>query len=381
VTRRPADHGAPGRPWPTIEQEQLLRLALQPSAAALDSLRGIHVARLDTGSRRLLPLLYPVLRDLDARGPLRDEAHAAYRSAASWNAALLQHAHRLIQDLTATGVPTLVLKGVALVLACYRDPSRRSMADLDLLIPITRLFPTLTVFHRGGWSPAYVLTPSFIRTRHAAPFISAEGTSCDLHWRVFPEPTPPGVEESLWAASIPVDLLGTATRVLSCADQLLHVCLHGARWAPVPALWWISDAVAVIGTGQVDWDRVVSQAVKGRFVLRVREALAYLRERLDAGVPAEVVSRLRALPTSSLERLEWRLIAREHRLLGELPTYWCHHRRSDEGAGLRGVLRFPRYLGDAWGLRSLADVPRAGIRRATARVTAALRRVGSSRAT
>ena len=369
------------RVWPTMEQERLLELALRPSAAALDSLRRLDVARLDAGSRRLLPLLYPALRDLDARGPLIDEAQAEYCRTTSWNAVLLQRAHGLIQELTTTGVPTLVLKGVALVLTCYRDPGLRSMADLDLWIPITRLFPALTAFHRGGWHLAYALTPSFVRTRHAAPFISADGIPCDLHWRVFAEPTPPGVEEALWQASIRVDFRGTPTRVLSHADQLLHVCLHGARWASMPAVWWVSDAIAVIRTGHVDWDRVVSLAVRGRFVLRVRETLAYLRDRVNADVPADVLTRLRALPASGLERLEWRLIAREHRILGELPTYWCHHRRSEGGAGVRGVLGFPRYLGDAWGVKSPAQVPRAAILRAAARVGAALRRLGPSRAT
>src|SRR5262249_33340216 len=159
-------------------------------------------------------------------------------------------AHDLVHDLTSAGVDSLVLKGAALVLGWYRDPGLRPMADLDLLIPITRLFPTLTALHRGGWTPAYVLTPSFVRTRHAAPFLGSQGIACDLHWRVFPEPTPPAVDEALWAASIRVDLLGTTTRTLSNADQLLHVCLHGARWAPVFASWWVSDAVTVIRTGQ-----------------------------------------------------------------------------------------------------------------------------------
>src|SRR5262245_34003444 len=203
------------RAWPTTEQEHLLRLALRPSAVALDALRGIDVARLDAGARRLLPLLYPALRDLAARGPLIDEAHREYQSTASRNAIVLERARCLIEDLTAAGVPTLVLKGFALILTCYRDPGLRSMADLDLLIPATRLFAALTTFHRGGWNPLYALTPSFVRTRHAAPFVTADGIPCDLHWRVFPEPTPPNMEEDLWAASSPVAVIGTETRALS----------------------------------------------------------------------------------------------------------------------------------------------------------------------
>jgi len=364
--------------WPTTEQERLLRLALASPAdarAAASSLSGIDVGRLDSTSRRLLPLLYPTLRDLDVRGPLLDEAELEYRSTASRNVALFDRGRALIRDLTTAGVATLALKGAALVSQYYRDPGLRPMADMDLLIPLKALFPALGAFQRAGWTPRYALTSSLIRTRHAAPFTTAGGLfACDLHWRVFPEPAPRGAEDALWAASTEVDFYGVNTRVLSPTDQLFHVCLHGARWAPVPAVWWISDAVAIMRAGGVDWNRIVAQAVTYRVVLRLREALGYLRTRLDAAVPGDVLGILQARPVSALERLEWRVLAREHRVLGELPIYWCYHRRSDEGAGWRGLLAFPPYLQDAWGLKSATDLPRAAANRAVARAAAALRR-------
>jgi hypothetical protein len=101
---------------------------------------------------------------------------------------------------------------------------------------------------------------------------------------------------------------------------------------------------------------------------------------LDGAVPGEVLATLRARPASTLERLEWRVLAREHRALGELPIYWCYHRRSDEGTGWRGLLAFPPYLQDAWGLKSSTDLPRAAARRALARTAAALRRLSRWRA-
>ena len=360
--------------WPTAEQERLLRLATSPPSDLRGALDDLDVPPLDPTSRRLLPLLYPTLRGLDARGPLLDAADAEYRWTASRNAALFERGGALVRELRSAGVATLALKGAALVARYYRDAGLRPMADLDLLVPLKALFPTLLAFQHAGWTPRYTLTPSLIRTRHAAPYTTADGFVCDLHWKIFPEPTPPAVEDEMWAASVDADLHGTEIRVLSPTDQLLHVCLHGARWAREPAVWWVGDAIAIIRAGGVDWSRIVSHAVRARFVLRLREPLGYLRDRLGAAVPGDVLATLRACPVTGVERLEWRLIAREHRLLGELPTYWCHHRRSDEGTGLSGVLGFPAYLKDALRLKSGADLPRAAAGRAIARAAAALTR-------
>lgn len=365
--------------WPTAEQERLLRLALLSPADARAAAT-IDVRRLDPTTRRLLPLLYPTLRDLDVRGPIFDEAEAEYRRTATRNAALFARGGALIRSLTAANVATVALKGAALVSRYYRDPGLRPMADLDLLIRLEGLFPALVAFQRAGFTPRYALTASLIRTRHAAPFTSADGFACDLHWRVFPEPTPRAVEDALWSASSEVDFHGAITRVLSPSDQLFHVCLHGARWAREPAVWWVGDAVAIIRAGGVDWSRLVSQAVSCRFVLRLHEALGYLRTRLDAPIPGEVLDALRARPVSALERLEWRVLAREHRVLGELPLYWCYHRRSGEGTGWSGLLAFPPYLQDAWGLKSATDLPRAAATRAVARAGAALRRLITGKA-
>ena len=357
---------------PTAEQERLLRLATSLPMDPRAALDDLDVRSLDPTSRRLLPSLCPILRGLGARGPVRDEAEAEYRRTASRNAALFERGGALIRELRRAGVTPLALKGAALVARSYRDAGLRPMADLDLAVPLRALFPALLAFQRAGWTPRYTLTPALIRTRHAAPYTTADGWACDLHWKIFPEPIPASVEDEMWAAAVDADLHGTEIRALSPADQLLHVCLHGARWAREPAVWWVGDAVAIVRAGGVDWGRMVSHAVRARFVLRLREALGYLRDRLGTAVPDAVLATLRARPVSGIERLEWRLVAREHRVLGELPTYWCHHRRSEEGAGLSGALGFPAYLRDALRLESAAHLPRAAAGRAIVRIAAAL---------
>ena len=348
--------------WPTADEERLLRAALSYPAEALDAcraLRDVDVRRLTDGTRSLLPLLYPNLRALGLRGPLLETAERQYQHTASWNATLFDHGRALIRQLDAAGVETMVLKGAALVTRYYHDAGIRPMVDMDLLIPPARFFSALMGFQRAGWTPYRMLMRSRLGATHAAPFTTADGFTCDLHWRVFPEPTPPGGDDALWAASIPLDFSGVKTRALSPEDQLLHVCVHGVQSAPGRALWWISDAVAVIRGGDVSWDRLVSQAVAFRFVLRLREALQYVRNRFGAAVPGTVLERLRALPVGPLERFEWRVIAHQDGLLGALPRHWCLYSRLGAAGGSKSLRGFVPYLQDVWGVRSTADLPRA----------------------
>jgi hypothetical protein len=364
--------------WPTPAEERVLRAAFSPSTetGAADAIRAIDVRALDERERCLLPLLCPRLRELRIEGPLREAAEAEYLRTASRNTALFEHGGQLVQELETAGIPTMILKGAALVERYYRDPGLRPMLDLDVLVPRERLVAALARLHRAGWMPMGVLTPAVLRTRHALTCITRDGFLCDLHWRPFLEPVPPGVHDALWTTSVEMSLHGARTRAFSPADQLLHVCVHGAQWHATPVLWWVGDAINIVRTGQVDWRRFVSQTVAFRLVVRTREALQYLRDRLGADVPADVVETLRGQSVSASERFERRLVARQHRILGDLPRHWYVHQRSEAGRGWRGWLSFPSYLSDVWALRSTRDLPRAATTRALRRLVRSARGEG-----
>jgi hypothetical protein len=100
----------------------------------------------------------------------------------------------------------------------------------------------------------------------------------------------------------------------------------------------------------------------------MRLMLAYLRQALDVAIPPAVFAELARQPVSMLERVEHRVRNREHRLLGELPTYVFNCWRGEP----RPLLAFPGYLRDAWGLDSSAAVPGHALRLAARRAKAAL---------
>jgi hypothetical protein len=247
------------------------------------------------------------------------------------------------------------------------------MDDLDLAVPAPRATQAAEVLRRAGWAARYTITPSFLRIKHAGVFEGGGGRACDLHWHVFEECCRPGDDDDLWQAAKEIDFSGRRTRVLSPADQLLHVCAHGAKWADLPGIRWIADAMLVLAAGSIDWPRVVDQARRRRYVIRMRGTLGFLRARMSAPVPNSVLDALAATPVSRLERFETRILRREHRLLGQFPLYWCHHRRAHDGGALSAALMFPEYLQHAWGFSTLRAIPAGALARAARRIARALR--------
>ena len=335
----------------------LLRESLDPDA-------------LDPASRRLLPLLWRNLSRLGIRDPVLASCRGVHRYHWSRNQILFRRGAAVLNALAAAGIETLLLKGAALVTEYYGDPGLRPMEDFDVAVPAAAAAQAVDVLERNGWVTPYPITTSFRRIKHAAPFTDANGVSCDLHWNVLEECAEASAD--LWRAAREIEFQGQRTRALSPADQLLHVSIHGGRWAPESNIRWVADSMVILRAGGVDWRRLADQAARHAFVLRMRDALGFLWTSMDGPIPAAVTRGLAERPVAGFERLERWILGRDPRLLGELLRYWCHHLRAQDGSLLPAVLTFPKYLQHAWGLYSLRDVPGgalARVRRRMDRVT------------
>jgi hypothetical protein len=357
--------------WPTAQQELCLKAALLPGDAGRAAWRRARASsaldQLDRASQSLLPLVYRNLARLDVRGEEIAALQERYVLAWSENQRMFHCVLPLLQAFEQAGVDAVVLKGLALVARFYRDPGLRPMADVDVLVPPSDVGRASELAVSLDWRPRYRLTPAFLRVKHAGPFDHSMGVACDVHWRVFEEAGGSGADEDLRAAAEPVVFQGTRLRVLSPADQLLHVCGHAARWEPVPSIRWVADAMLILRDGPIDWPRFLVQTAQRRFVLRMRRMLGYLRQALGAAIPPSVEAELARRPVSLLERFEHRVRSREHPLLGELPTYVFNCLRGEP----HPLLALPGYLRDAWELDSLAGVPRHALGLAVRRMRAA----------
>jgi hypothetical protein len=356
-----------GRLWPNEEQQLWLQAALAPPPAAVEAWHRIHPVlerdSRDPGSERLLPLVWANIRPDGPAGARLVERHERARQQ---NERLLGQLREVLRPLHDRAIPTVLLKGMALVASAYRDPATRPMSDIDVLVPLGQVAEATRRIQDAGWRPAAPVTSTMTRLVHSMPFSHAEHPPLDLHWHVFEECCRPADDDDFWAQSVPATIGGVPVRIPAPEDQLLHVCVHGEKWVRIPGVRWIADAVMLIRHTAVRWDRLVAQAVARRFVLRMRAQLTYLRNTWDAPVPPAALSMLEAAPVSWLERFEHRLGVRDRRRPWAL-VYWCNHVRSAPGGPAAAALTFPVYLQATWRLTSVAQVPGAALGRVLGR--------------
>jgi hypothetical protein len=375
--------------WPTRQQEWLLRASLLEGDSAVEAWEVWHskadVDRLDAGSVRLLPLLYSNLKRHGLDPPVMEKLKGTYRLTWYKNQMLFRSMAGLLKRFHDSGIQTLVLKGVPIVLLHYRDLGLRPMQDVDLLVSTREAMEAVELLSRLGWrlkpgGPLKAVSEGLLSVLHGEAFVDDSENHLDLHWHVLAECCYEGADEEWWDGSRAIEVQGIQTRALNATDTLFQICVHGTCWNPVPPLRWVADAMVVLRTSgaDIDWERLVAQAGRRRLVEQLRNTLGYLRGLLDAPVPRSVVERLQAMPVSGVERWEYRVRGRPPGLSGSLLHNWFLYLRSSQLARpsvVRPRLRgFPSYLKAVWGVGSLWQVPVEFLRKGLGRICKSLGR-------
>jgi hypothetical protein len=344
-------NGLVGAFWPTDRQKLLLRAALlegKSGAAAWRELRpGFRLDDLDTPSTALLPLLR---RQLEHRGiddPLLPRLRGVYRRTWYVNQLRLDRARGALGALHEAGVEPLLVGGWELPTRYYGDLGLRPAAELHALVRP----------EDAGRAEEAVADEGVVETRLFHDFQGEEA-------------------EDLWQASVEMELGGVATRTLGPTDEFLDVCLRGARTIAPPSILWIADAVTVLAAAPaaLDWKRLVRQARRIRATLRLRDALVFLRDELEAAIPAGVVAALEATPTTRRERIAHRVAGAARGRLGGPPELLPRFLRvTADRPVARALAGAPRFLRDEWGLERGTQVPLTALRKAGGRLVRAAR--------
>lgn len=326
----------PGDWRPSPHQRLLLEACLGKGATAVRAWSewceavDIEHSEVDGGSFRLLPLAYRNLVRQSCEHPLMPRLKGLFRKSWFENQIQLRAASAAVGRLDDAGIPSLMLKGIALALSCYEDPGERPMEDFDLLVPARHARAALDVLVGNGWKTEYSdglqVTDAIIAVRHGQNFSGPGGEKLDLHWHVLQECVALDADEPFWEEAVPLVIGGRQTRMLSTEDQVLHVCAHGVEWNAVPPVRWVADVVTLLrsaGHGFL-WDRLVTQSRRCRLAFRVGTALKLLKEQQWVEVPEEVLREL--LRGNRFERWELHWRTRRGRwaplLPGRLFRYW-----------------------------------------------------------
>jgi hypothetical protein len=292
--------------WPNRNQELLLAAALSDPDTAIHAWKEWQSRETfettDSGSRRLMPLVYDNLRYKDSIGSAMDGPRNYYRHIRLTNKLLLFRLEEVLALLETHEIPVMVLKGAALTSQVYRDPGLRPMIDLDIVVPRDFSRRIVDILSEGGWAcfegrpphPMPVLDK--IRTLR---FENADGVELDLHFALFEEWLTWHSVLPFWTAAVPLEVGRQSTLTLSATDHLLHVLVHGSRsHRTMSPVRWIADAVWLLRDDvTIDWKRFVDMSKTLRYQYVVSLVLRYLVENHAANVPSAALSALEERPS------------------------------------------------------------------------------------
>ena len=369
--------------WPSDQQKLLLRAALmeaEPSASAWSRLRpGLDLDDPETASQALLPLIYRQLDRLGIEDAGLPKLRGTYRRTWYMNQLLLDRLKGALEAVVGGGANPLVVSSWELPLRYYGDLGLRRVEALHLLVRPESVAGAAQALSEEGLIGPRGPSQSFLRSRHNARYVRANGDSCIVYWRPFHDfaDAERGLEpEDLWEHPIDLELRGVPARALSPTDELLNVCVGGARPSRWSSVIWVADAIVVLRApdSAIDWQRLVRQARSLRATLRVHDALWFLRQELDAPVPEDVLDELRAAHTTRREVLAHRAAGTRLGPLGATPDTLTRFLRLTADVSVpRALAGLPTFLRDEWGLERRSQVPFAVLRKAVAKIAGAAR--------
>jgi len=355
----------------TVRQELLLRACLLPGQAAVDAWQEwqsiTDIDHLEVGSRHLLPLLYSNLRTLGIKGNRINTLKGFYRITWYKNQMLFRNMAAVLKILHNAGIKIMVLKGAILTLIYYKNYGLRPMQDFDILVCTDQAPAAVDALQKFGWNPKpeplKISSDEFFSVRHAYHFENVSGDELDLHWHLLYQSMEKCADDDFWNGAISSEFGDVPIFVLNPADQLLHICVHGTIWDPMPPLRWVADAMMILKTSlsEIDWDRLLVQTQKHQLALPINETLNYLHKLLDAPIPVTVLENLQRLPVSNQERMEYKALTYPDYLRGPFKTFYLHYfryARTKKNTGLLNRLNgFPKYFQILWGLDHIWQVP------------------------
>jgi len=361
-----------GNCWPDVNQQLLLKAALAPKEVAADALAAwvaaIDFEALDTGSYRLLPLLYDHLQSLSLPVPQEDRLKGILRHSFVRNQLHIRSFAKALGSLSAAGIDLVVTADAALVSQVYSSPALRPHNHFGLLVRPDNVSETRRVLATDGWTALHESTvfPESARSTRGVTVTDSADQKLEIQWRSFDD-VGPEADQMLWTRKMATRVFDMEANIPDPADQLIHIMHTGIRWNDVPPFRWMADATLLVRRWSIDWDYFLARASAVRMIPAVRDGLNYLAglelvdvpEEVDAILNRSVVSRaqeaIHRLTTSPPPRTATTMRWRTLRIAYMLST--------DRAPSLFRVAEFLGFLRIRWGLESTPAVIRSAARK------------------
>jgi hypothetical protein len=189
------------------------------------------------------------------------------------------------------------VKGPVLAVRAYGDPARRGYGDLDLLVRQRDIRRATELMTAAGYQAAVPLS-AIDAGRIPGQYLFSKPDSKllvelhnDLTLRYFPCRLP--IEE-FFARQVRVRLDAHEAPALSVEDELVLICIHGAKhfWE---RLIWIADVAALVARqSSLDWERAAQSAKAVGAERMLHTGLLLATDLLKVQLPEKVSATVRS---------------------------------------------------------------------------------------
>jgi hypothetical protein len=283
---------------PNPDTKQLNELLCQPvDWSALLELAEAHGV-LELAATRLRDRIEPAM-PLNIAQELRER----HRAQVLLTLRLTAEMFRLIDRFAAAGLEALVIKGPVLSVRCFDDPAVRHYGDLDLVAYDEDILRFTELMIGLGYEPSVPLTairakkaPGEYAFHHPGTKLLVEFHT-ELTFRYHPLPLP---LENLFNRQARVKIDGREIPALSPEDELILICVHGAKhlWE---RLSYIADVAAFVSNQELDWKRVKLAADEVGAERMLYVGLQLAADVLGAPIPEKFTASVRS--DRAVERL------------------------------------------------------------------------------
>jgi hypothetical protein len=262
---------------PDQSEEALLRFIETKELQQQEIIAWLDDTDLDAandGVMRLLPTLYPKIKLMGVDHPETERIRGIYRHTLYRNRLIMHRGTQIAETLRQQGIPSLLLKGAALLASPGIDLGTRPMADFDLLLPEETDLDAVEQVLRKSDLPAPALRH---RTRVLLSLSDKNGLEYDLQCVPTPTQGTAGAHRIFWDNPSAVLYRNERFYALCPEHFVFHTIVHGMKRNVVSPVRWIADVLQFKQEHpNIDWGLVARTAVSFRLQDPTTAALEYL---------------------------------------------------------------------------------------------------------
>ncbi|MDD4900018.1 MAG: nucleotidyltransferase family protein [Candidatus Omnitrophica bacterium] len=302
---------------PKIPDEQkliLLCASLSLEESAQKELNALLALPLDweiikqiAEKEKLSPLLYVNLEKFSQSNHIPSGTMVSlkqiYLANLQRNLVLEKEIFRILELASDKKIKIILLKGLALVYALYKDHALRIMVDVDLFIARHELLPLKEIFLQSGYraneeTVKHCVQEGEYELMFSKKVFKEQYIYIDVHWKLLPSRPYVLRLPMAWERAEPLIAAGREIYSLSKEDNFLYLTLHLRRHIRDITLNSLVDIAELLKKhGQIlDWDYIRDNARKNHFFNSVYFVLYLCQELLRVKIPDLTASKFKVCP-------------------------------------------------------------------------------------